>query len=70
MWPLGWFGRGFVGALAVTVLLPAACLGPVLELRPPRSGEASVTIYIVGHDWHTGIVIRIGCAVRWRGLKG
>ena len=56
--PLGWSGRGLVGALAVTVLLLAACLGPVQELRPPRSGEASVTIYVVSHGWHTGIVIR------------
>ena len=39
-------------------LLAAACLGPVPELHPPRSGEASARIDVVGHGWHSGIVIR------------
>jgi uncharacterized protein (TIGR02117 family) len=43
-----------VGAL----LLTAGCHGHVRELHPPPSGEATVTIYVVGHGWHTGIVIR------------
>jgi uncharacterized protein (TIGR02117 family) len=42
----------------MAVLLAAACLGPVPDHDPPRSGEASVTIYIVGHGWHSGIVVR------------
>ena len=25
---------------------------------PPPPGEATITIYVVGHGWHTGIVIR------------
>jgi uncharacterized protein (TIGR02117 family) len=39
-------------------LLATACLGPVRELDPPRSGEATTTVYVVGHGWHSGIVIR------------
>ena len=61
MQPFTWFGRGLVVALVVplgAVLLAAACLGPVRELYPPGSGEASVTVHVVGHGWHTGIVIR------------
>ena len=58
--PSWWFGRGLVVALLVpvAVLLAAACLGPVHDLYPPKSGEASVTIHVVGHGWHTGIVMR------------
>ena len=58
--PVRWFGRGFVVALVVpaAVLLAAACLGPVRELYPPRFGEVPVTIHVVGHGWHTGLVIR------------
>lgn len=60
MQPFRWFGRGRGAALVVpvAVLFAAACLGPVRELYPPRSGEASVTVHVVGHGWHTGIVIR------------
>jgi uncharacterized protein (TIGR02117 family) len=39
-------------------LLATACLGPVRELDPARSGEATTTVYVVGHGWHSGIVIR------------
>jgi uncharacterized protein (TIGR02117 family) len=52
--------RSVVGSsrhLLVAVLLGAACLGPLPD-RYPKSGEASVTIYVVGHGWHTGIVVR------------
>ena len=56
--PFRSFGRGLVAALPVAVLLGAACLGPLPERYPPRSGAASVTIYVVGHGWHTGIVVR------------
>ena len=54
------FGRGLVAGLVlpVAVLLGAACLGPVQDRYAPRPGEASVTIYVVGHGWHTGIVVR------------
>ena len=58
--PFRSFGRGLVAGLVVpvAVLLGAACLGPLPDRYPPRSGEASVTIYVVGHGWHTGIVVR------------
>jgi uncharacterized protein (TIGR02117 family) len=56
--PFRSFGRGPIAALPVAVLLGAACLGPVPDRYPPRSGAASVTIYVVGHGWHTGIVVR------------
>ena len=56
--PFRSFGRGLVAALPVAVLLGAACLGPLPDRYPPRSGAASVTIYVVGHGWHTGIVVR------------
>lgn len=42
----------------VAVLLGAACLGPVRDLYPPRSGEVPVTVFVVGHGWHTGVVVR------------
>ena len=58
--PFRSFGRGLVAApvVPVAVLLWAACLGPVPDRHPPRSGDASVTIYILGHGWHSGIVVR------------
>ena len=56
--PFSSFGRGLVAGLPVAVLLGGACLGPLPDRYPPRSGEASVTIYVVGHGWHTGIVVR------------
>ena len=52
MQPLG--SLFVVGAL----LLTAGCHGHVRELYPPLPGEAAVTIYVVGHGWHPGIVIR------------
>lgn len=45
-------------ALPGALLLAAGCLGPVRELHPPRPGEPTVTIHVVGHGWHTGIVVR------------
>ena len=58
--PFRSFGGGLVAGLVVpvAVLLGAACLGPLPDRYPPRSGEASFTIYVVGHGWHTGIVVR------------
>jgi uncharacterized protein (TIGR02117 family) len=44
-------------ALAAALAL-AACLGPVRDLPPPRPGEASVTVHVVRHGWHSGLVIR------------
>ncbi len=39
-------------------LAVAACLGPVRDLYPPRLGDATVTVYVVRHGWHSGLVIR------------
>jgi uncharacterized protein (TIGR02117 family) len=36
----------------------AGCLGPVRDLYPPGSGEATVTVHVVRHGWHSGLVIR------------
>jgi uncharacterized protein (TIGR02117 family) len=34
-----------------------ACLGPVRDLHPPRPGDATVTVHVVRHGWHSGLVI-------------
>lgn len=39
-------------------LVGAACLGPVRGLYPPQPGEATVTVHVVTHGWHSGLVIR------------
>jgi uncharacterized protein (TIGR02117 family) len=44
--------------LAVGGLLGAACLGPVGGLYPPAPGDATVTVHVVRHGWHSGLVIR------------
>lgn len=45
--------------VAVTAgLAVVACLGPVRDLYPARSGEATVTVHVVRHGWHSGLVIR------------
>jgi uncharacterized protein (TIGR02117 family) len=39
-------------------LAAAACLGPVRGLHPPRPGEATVTVHVIRHGWHSGLVVR------------
>ena len=61
MRPFKWFGRGLVVALVVPVVavpLAMACLAPTWEARSRRSDGSTATVYVVGHSWHTGIVIR------------
>ena len=55
-----WVDPRFVFALVApgVAFLAVACLGPVPDLYPPKPGEVTVTIYVVGHGWHTGIVMR------------
>jgi len=48
-------GRVLVALIAG--LAVAACLGPVRELYPPRPGDATVTVHVVRHGWHSGLVI-------------
>ena len=43
--------------VAVVALLWAACTGAVSDRERPRSGEASVTLYVVSHGWHVGVVL-------------
>jgi uncharacterized protein (TIGR02117 family) len=38
-------------------LAVAACFGPVHDLYPPGSGEATVTVHVVRYGWHSGLVI-------------
>ena len=49
-----------LGSLLVAgaLVLTAGCHGHVREVSSPLPGEATVTIYVVVHGWHTGIVIR------------
>lgn len=39
-------------------LVATACLGPVHDLYPPRADEATVTLHVVRHSWHAGLVFR------------
>ena len=47
-----------------TLLLPAlmlvvcGCAVPRAVTAPPHPSEPTVPVYLVSHDWHTGIVIR------------
>ena len=49
---------GRAALLLVVGLVGAACLGPVRGLYPPQPGEATVTVHVVRHGWHSGLVIR------------
>jgi uncharacterized protein (TIGR02117 family) len=49
------------GLTAAVALFSLGCAGPgPLPVEPaalaPRPGEATVTVHVVSHDWHTGIV--------------
>ncbi len=44
--------------VAGALFFAVGCLGPIRELYPPQPGEATVIIHVVGHGWHTGILIR------------
>jgi uncharacterized protein (TIGR02117 family) len=46
--------------VAVAALVGVACLGPSREGEAPRSDETPVMTHVVGHGWHTGIVVRRG----------
>ena len=34
------------------------CAGPLVSLYPPPPGDASVSVWVVRHTWHTGLVVR------------
>ena len=44
--------------LAVAALTGIACVGPSRRGEEPRSDETPAIVYVVGHGWHTGIVVR------------
>lgn len=46
-----------LGPLAL-LLIAAGCLGPVATLYPPRADEPTRTVWVLGHGWHTSIVVR------------
>jgi uncharacterized protein (TIGR02117 family) len=35
----------------------ASCRGPVASLFPPAAGEPPVTVHVIDHGWHTGLVV-------------
>ena len=39
-------------------MLTSACYGPIASLYPPRGDEIGPRIWIVRHEWHTGLVVR------------
>lgn len=55
----GWFRQaGWRGRVCLVLLFAlAGCAGPVAGLYPPQSAETCRTIRLVGHGWHTGIVV-------------
>jgi uncharacterized protein (TIGR02117 family) len=40
--------------------LTSSCSGPIASLYPPRGDEGARWVWIVRHDWHTGLVVRRG----------
>jgi uncharacterized protein (TIGR02117 family) len=49
--------RGRAVLLLAVGLVGAACLGPVRGLPLPQAGDATVTVQVVRHGWHSGLVI-------------
>jgi uncharacterized protein (TIGR02117 family) len=52
----------------VAGVVATACLGPIQDLYPPRPDEATVTVHVVRHRWHAGLVFRrdeISPAAAW-----
>jgi len=39
------------------VALAAGCLGPIAALYPPRPGGPAMSVWVVDHGWHTGLVV-------------
>lgn len=38
--------------------LASACCGPIASPYPPSTSEAGHRVWVVRHDWHTGLVLR------------
>lgn len=43
---------------APILLALCACAAPLVGPAPPHDGGPTVAVYVVAHDWHTGIAIR------------
>ena len=52
-----WRTRATAWLLALGALT-SACSGPVASLYPPRGDEVARQVWVVRHDWHTGVVVR------------
>ncbi len=46
------------GLFFFVILALSACATPVKGLYPPGRGEPTVSIYLVSHGWHAGIVVQ------------
>ena len=59
---------GRLAVLLSSIVLIAACLTPISPLSPSAPGDASVTLWVLDHGWHTAIVLRRADAERaiWR----
>ena len=40
------------------VVLTAACHGPIASLYPAHAEDPGYRIWVVGHEWHTGLIVR------------
>ena len=47
-----------VAVLLSAIALAVACYTPVPDFSPRSAGEPSVAIWVLGHGWHTAIVVR------------
>ncbi|MBI2017354.1 MAG: DUF2459 domain-containing protein [Candidatus Rokubacteria bacterium] len=45
-------------ALLAVVLAATGCLRPVATLDPPRADEPTRPVWVLGHGWHTSLVVR------------
>ena len=52
-----WSTRATSWLLALGALT-SACCGPIASLYPPRGDEVGRRVWVVRHDWHTGLVLR------------
>jgi uncharacterized protein (TIGR02117 family) len=37
--------------------LTSACCGPIASLYPPRGDDPGYRVWVVRHDWHTGLIV-------------
>lgn len=49
---------GLTAWLLSVVALTSACYGPIRSLYPPAADDSPYRVWIVRHDWHTGVALR------------